>query len=185
MTWYEILAIAVGLALDAMAVSISASACGYACNARAVFRLTFHFGLFQALMPVIGWFAGEQVIGWVASVDHWLAFGLLAFVGVRMIRAGLHPDSAPCSDPSRGFTLVLLALATSIDALAVGFSLALINVGILMPSIVIGFVTVGLCVVGIRIGTIVGRSFGPRMEILGGFILLGIGTRILLSHLLG
>lgn len=185
MTIYEIFAIAVGLALDAMAVSIGAAACGYACDARATFRLAFHFGLFQAFMPVIGWLAGAQVVGWVASVDHWLAFGLLAFVGIRMIRAGLHPDGAPCSDPTRGLTLVMLALATSIDALAVGFGLALVDVAILIPSIVIGLVTVGLCVFGIRIGTLVSRRFGPRMEILGGIILIAIGARILLSHLRG
>ena len=184
MAFFEILAIAVGLALDAMAVSISAAAGGYARDGRAIFRLAFHFGLFQALMPVIGWFAGAQVVGWVTAIDHWLAFGLLALVAIRMIRAGLRPDCAPRSDPSRGLMLVLLALATSIDALAVGFSLALVGVGILIPCIVIGLVTTGLSIVGIRLGHVVSDRFGPREEILGGVILLGIGMRILLSHLL-
>jgi len=180
----EILMIAVGLAMDAFAVSLGAGTSGQATGGRAAFRLSFHFGLFQFMMPVIGWFLGRGIAPLISSVDHWIAFGLLVFVGVRMIRSGCDSDgeSFP-TDPSRGFTLVMLAVATSIDALAIGLSLAMLRVKIWHPSVVIGVVTGGLSLLGIRLGTRLGIRFGKRMEIVGGVILNLIGLRILVSHL--
>jgi len=177
--------VAVGLAMDAFAVSLAASASGAAQGPRAVFRLSFHFGLFQFLMPVIGWYAGVKVATYISAVDHWVAFGLLAFVGVRMIRSGLDSgaESYP-NDPSRGWTLVALAVATSIDALAIGLSLAMLQVNIWYPSVVIGVVTAGLSLIGIRLGSRLGNAFGKRMEIVGGILLIGIGLKILISQLL-
>ncbi|MBT4504763.1 MAG: manganese efflux pump [Gemmatimonadetes bacterium] len=180
----EIFAIAIGLALDAAAVSIGAAAGGFADNRRAVFRLAFHFGLFQAFMPFIGWLLGVQLAGWFAAWDHWIAFVLLSFVGGRMIRSGFDASDDFQRDPSRGSMLVLLSFATSVDALAVGFSLAMLNVQILLPCLVIGFVTAGLSLGGIRIGSSLSGRFGKRMEIFGGFLLLAIGLRILVTHLL-
>ena len=108
MNLFEIIWIAVGLAMDASAVSLAAAAAGYAKDKRAIFRLAFHFGLFQCLMPVAGWFAGIWFVSWVKSVDHWVAFGLLAFVGIRMIREGLSSETeAHTKDPSRGMTMVI------------------------------------------------------------------------------
>lgn len=181
----EILFIAVGLAMDAFAVSLAAGTTGRASHPRAMFRLSFHFGLFQFLMPVAGWAMGMNIAVYIEAVDHWVAFGLLAFVGVRMIRAGLNPDERNRKgDPSRGLTLVTLCLATSIDALAVGLSLAMLKVDIWYPSAVVGVVTAGMSLAGIRLGRRLGTAFGKRMEIIGGVILLLIGFRILLSHLL-
>jgi putative Mn2+ efflux pump MntP len=185
MGFLEILMIAVGLAMDAFAVSLGAGASGRALGGRAVFRLSFHFGLFQFMMPVIGWFLGTRIAPLISSVDHWIAFALLAFVGVRMIRSGFD-DCAEmfATDPSWGLTLVMLAVATSIDALAIGLSLAMLRVRIWYPSVVIGVVTGGLSLVGLREGTRLGVRFGKRMEVAGGAILTLIGLRLLLSHLL-
>lgn len=185
MGFIEILMIAVGLAMDAFAVSIAAGSSGQAAGGRAAFRLSFHFGLFQFMMPVIGWVVGARIEPLIASVDHWIAFGLLVIVGGRMIRSGFHQDGKIFpTDLGRGFTLVLLAIATSIDALAIGLSLAMLRVKILYPSVVIGVVTGGLSLLGIRLGTRLGAHFGKRMEIAGGAILNLIGLRILISHLL-
>lgn len=180
----EILVIAVGLAMDAFAVSIGIGTAGEARGFRPVFRLAFHFGLFQFLMPVLGWAAGLAFAGTIAAVDHWIAFALLLLVGVRMIRAGLAPvKNGERPDPSRGWTLILLSVAVSIDALAVGLSLAMLQVRIVYPSLVIGVVTAGLSWLGLITGHHLGRTFGARMEIVGGLLLVAIGVRILLAHL--
>jgi putative Mn2+ efflux pump MntP len=183
-SFVEVLLIAVGLAMDAFAVSLGIGTTGQANSPRPIFRLSFHFGLFQAFMPVLGWFAGSRVAGLVANVDHWVALALLSLVGVRMIRSGLDPNGEThVNDPSRGGTLVILAVATSIDAFAVGLSLGMLHVTILYPAAVIGVVTGSLSLVGLLAGGRLGKVFGKRMEILGGLILIGIGLRIVISHL--
>jgi putative Mn2+ efflux pump MntP len=181
----DILLIAVGLAMDAFAVSLGIGTTRVACAPRQVFRLTFHFGFFQFMMPVLGWLAGSRFAGFITAVDHWVALALLAFVGVRMIRSGLdtHAASFPC-DPSRGRTLVTLSVATSIDAFAIGLGLAMLHVDILYPSVVIGVVTASLSLMGLLIGHRLGEAFGKRMEVLGGLILIGIGIRIVLTSIL-
>lgn len=181
----EMLLIAVGMAMDAFAVSLGIGAGRRANTPRPMFRLAFHFGLFQFLMPIVGWFAGSRFAHLITSVDHWVAMGLLSFVGIRMIRSGLNPDSdSYSSDPSRGGTLVMLSVATSIDAFAVGLSLAMLQVDILYPAIVIGVVTATLSMFGLLIGHKLGASFGKRMEIIGGVILILIGLRVLVTHLM-
>ncbi len=185
-TW-EILVIAIGLSMDAVAVSLAASAGNRAQGRRATFRLSFHFGLFQAIMPVAGWALGITVAPYIESIDHWVAFGLLAFVGGRMIYTALTPgpvDSLP-RDPSRGTTLVMLSVATSIDALAVGLTLAMLGSGIWYAALVIGLVTGSLSLVAILVGRRVGTALGSRMEIVGGMALIAIGARILAQHLRG
>jgi putative Mn2+ efflux pump MntP len=180
----EILMVAVGLSMDAFAVSIGASASGRATGSRAAFRLAFHFGLFQFMMPVAGWLIGMSVAPLVVSFDHWIAFTLLSFVGIRMILAGFRPDvEALRKDPSRGWTLVMLSIATSLDALAVGLSLAMIAGPIWYPAIVIGVVTGGLTFAGTRLGTRLGARFGKGMEIAGGIALLTVGVRIVYTHM--
>ena len=184
MTTFEIIIIAVGLAMDASAVSLAAAAAGFAKDARAKFRLSFHFGLFQFLMPVLGWLLGISFVSHFKAFDHWIAFFLLAFVGIRMIREGMDKSSAiQKKDPSRGMTMVMLSVATSIDALAVGLSLAMLDVNIWYPSAIIGVITAGMSFLAIKIGTKLGRMFCKRMEIFGGLILILIGSRILFSHL--
>jgi len=182
----EIIIIAFGLAMDASAVSLVAASAGYANDSRASFRLYFHFGLFQFFMPVIGWFAGIRFVSHFTAFDHWIAFGLLTFVGGRMILSGLNPSIENYTrDPSRGFSLILLSVATSIDALAIGLSLAMLNVDIWYPSVIIGVVTSGLSFAAILIGKRLGVMFGKRMEVFGGAILIAIGLRILVSDLMG
>ena len=185
MNFFEILLIAVSMAMDAFVVCLGAGAQARTSSPRSIFRLSFHFGLFQFIMPVLGWFAGTTIVRYISAYDHWVAFGLLAFVGIRMIRSGLGPDGAEQkNDPSRGWTLVLLAFATSIDALAVGFSLGVVGVVIWYPAVVIGVVTGLISWLGIFLGNRMGQKFGKRMEIIGGIVLILIGFRILISHLL-
>lgn len=172
--------------MDAMAVSLGIGASQFANGRRQLFRLSFHFGLFQALMPVLGWLGGLSVQSYIADIDHWIAFGLLALVGGRMMRSGFDANGeSHNSDPSRGGVLVLLSVAVSIDALAVGLSLAVMRISILYPALVIGLVTGGLSLAGLRLGGRLGQAFGKRMEIVGGAILIGIGLRVLIAHLAG
>lgn len=183
MNLLEVLLIALGLAMDAFAVCLGAGTTRFVDGPRPVFRLAFHFGLFQALMPVLGWLGGSLVAQYISAWDHWVAFGLLAFVGGRMVRSGLDPNGK-CheTDPSRGGTLIMLAIATSIDAFAIGLSLAMLDVNILYPAVVIGVVCAVLSVLGLALGHRLGCAFGKRMEIVGGIILILIGLRVVISH---
>lgn len=178
----EIFLIAVGLSMDAFAVSVGASASSRRMAPRATFRLSFHFGLFQCLMPIAGWLLGTEVARLVASFAGWLAWALLTLVGGHMIYTGLRPAGETYRvDPSRGMTLVMLSVATSVDAFAVGFSLAMLRVSIWYPAVVIGLVTGTLSLFGVYVGARLGRSIGRPMEIIGGLLLVGIGLRILIG----
>ena len=185
MGFAEILLIAGSMAMDAFAVSVGIGTTRMACTPGPAFRLSFHFGLFQFMMPVLGWLAGSRLAWLIQDFDHWVALVLLGFVGVRMIRSGLaaHAEALAC-DPSRGRMLITLSVATSIDAFAVGLSLAMLQVDILYPSLVIGVVTATLSLIGLLIGHRLGEAFGKRMEVLGGLMLIGIGVRIVVSHML-
>jgi putative Mn2+ efflux pump MntP len=187
MGWVSLAAIACALAMDAFAVAIVAGFTLSPITRRHVFRLAFHFGLFQALMPVIGWAAGSAVHRYIAAFDHWVAFGLLVLVGGRMIlgSVGRHEDEvSPLTDPTSGWPLVLLSVATSIDALAVGLSLAMIGATILVPAVVIGLVAAAFTTAGMLLGRRIGSAWGKRVEVTGGLILIGIGVKILVEHLL-
>lgn len=177
--------IALSMAMDAFAVSLG-SGVKIGPGPRPVFRIAFHFGLFQALMPVVGWSFGNTIEPLVKNIDHWAAFGLLAFVGIRMIRSGLSSGEEEIeNDPSHGWTMVMLSIAVSIDALAIGLSLAFLHVDIWTPALVIGLVTGVLSLIGLRIGILFGERFGKPVEVLGGLVLIGIGIRIVASHLVG
>jgi manganese efflux pump family protein len=179
------LLVAVSLAMDAFAVSLGVGTSGKARAFRPFFRLSFHFGLFQAGMTFLGWLAGSSIVHWIEDFDHWVAFGLLVFVGGRMILSGLSQASESRDDDlSRGGLLVMVSVATSIDALAVGLGLAFVKVNIVETCLIIGVVTSSLSVLGLLAGGLLGEKFGKHMEILGGLILIGIGFRILVSHLL-
>ena len=187
MTTLTLIGIAVGLAMDAFAVSIGAGLTLKTVDARQTFRLAWHFGLFQALMPIIGWLAGLSVERWIAPVDHWIAFGLLAVIGGKMIHEALkdHDNGGDSqrADPTKGWSLVLLSVATSIDALAVGLSLALLDVSIWWPAVVIGLVAGAFTTVGMQLGKRFGALLGRRMEVVGGIVLIAIGVQILVKHL--
>ena len=180
----EMILIAIGLAMDAAAVSMAAAAAGFANDYRATFRLAFHFGLFQAIMPLIGYLLGSTMVDYISMWDHWIAFSLLAVVGGRMIYSGLRPHPEKMIiDPSKGWTLITLSIATSIDALAAGLSFSMLNVSIWLPCLLIGLITLALSVISTRIGKVTGQWLGAQVEILGGVILFGIGLRILVSHI--
>ena len=180
-----LLGLALALAMDAFAVALGTGTVLARLTGRHIFRLGFHFGLFQALMPVIGWLAGQTVVQFISAWDHWIAFTLLALIGARMIHEALNDDEKPDDrDPTRGASLVMLSIATSIDALAVGFSLSVIGVSIWFPAFIIGLVAGVLTVVGMLAGRRIGDRWGSRLEILGGLVLIAIGARILCEHLL-
>lgn len=182
--WFTMLFIAVGLAMDAFAVAVGIGTSGRADKPRPVFRVSFHMGLFQGLMTFLGWLAGSTIANFISTWDHWIALVLLSFVGTRMVMSGINPKSeVQKNDPSRGGTLMIICIATSIDAMAVGLSMAMLGSEILRPSLVIGIVTLGLSLFGLLAGAKLGERFGKRMEVLGGLILNGIGLRILLTHL--
>lgn len=187
MDGFTIFGIAVALAMDAFAVALGVGIKVSPLTGRHLFRLGFHFGLFQALMPLLGWLAGLSIQQWIADYDHWIAFALLAFVGGKMLYEACTPEQEDeeCGDPTRGVSLILLSIATSIDALAVGLSLAMINVPVWIPSLVIGLVAGVLTVAGMLLGRRVGTIWGKRVEIFGGIILLLIGGKILFQHLTG
>ena len=178
--------IAVGLAMDAFAVAVASGLAERKLRFRYAFKIAFFFGMFQALMPVAGWLMGFGLRGYIAGVDHWVAFCLLALVGGKMIYESFKLKEA--EDPSRPhgiYVLLLLSIATSIDALAIGVSLAFINVPIMMPAIIIGIVTFVLSCAGVYIGNKSGHFFEKKIEALGGLILIGIGLKILIEHLSG
>jgi putative Mn2+ efflux pump MntP len=183
--WWLLFGIAVGLAMDAFATAIAVSVSLGRVSGRQIFRLSWHFGLFQAMMPVIGWYGGLSVERWIRAWDHWLAFALLGLVGGRMLLSGLRREQqeTPSFDPTRGTSLVVLSVATSIDALAVGLSFAALGVRIWMPSVVIGVTAGLLTLIGTLVGVRLGSRVGRFMEVAGGVLLIAIGARILLSHL--
>jgi putative Mn2+ efflux pump MntP len=178
---FNILVIALGLSMDAFAVSIAAGLRLEKVTPRHTFRIAFHFGLFQFLMPVIGWFAGYHLEGIIGKYDKWAAFGLLCFVGGKMLWESMHLDEERSrADPTRGAMLVTLSVATSIDALAVGLSMAFLKVPVWLPSMVIGVVTACLSTVGIYFGSRIGGRFSHWAEVGGGIVLILMGLKILL-----
>ncbi|MDI6846133.1 MAG: manganese efflux pump MntP family protein [Candidatus Saccharicenans sp.] len=177
--------IALALAVDAFAVTLGLACSPSGLNRRQVFRLAFHFGFFQFLMPVIGWFIGENLLKLISSYDHWVAFGLLLVVGLRMIRESFRDENEKYrgTDPTRGWSLLVLALATSQDALATGLSLAVIGINIWVASLVIGLTAFSMTWSASKVGPLLGRVFGRRAELAGGLILILIGFKILFDHL--
>jgi manganese efflux pump family protein len=183
-----LIGIAIGLAMDAFAVSLGIGLKLCVVDRRQTFRLSFHFGLFQALMPVLGWLVGLTFASLIEAFDHWIAFGLLGAIGGKMLYEAFRAEegvTGVVNDPTRGLSLIVLSVATSIDALAVGLSLALLRVDIWYPALVIGLVAAALTFVGLRLGCRFGSLLGRRMEAVGGVILILIGFRILFEHLSG
>ncbi len=185
MNLLELILLSLGLAFDAFAVSIVSGTRPDVDNPKARFRLSFHFGLFQLIMPIIGWFVGIQIAFWFASIDHWIAFVILAYIGYRMINeSNENEDDDIRNNPSKGKNLILLSVATSIDALAVGFSLAMLKIDVLLPALCIGVITGLLSLIGIYIGKYFGKKFSKYAKITGGFILIIIGIKIVVEHIL-
>jgi manganese efflux pump family protein len=176
--------LAVGLAMDAFSVSITRGMI-LKCNLKYALTIAIFFGAFQALMPVAGWLAGEQLASLVEVWAPWIAFILLALVGGKMIYEGLREEDD--EDVCRVFSIrdiLILSVATSIDAFAVGVTFAFLNTPILLPILIIGLVTFILSFLGVYLGKKVGHLFGSKIEVLGGLILIGIGLKILLENII-
>jgi len=186
MNTVSILMIALALAVDAFAVALAAGVSLPEVNSRHTFRLAWHFGLFQGGMNILGWAGGLSFRSLIESFDHWLAFALLFLVGARMIHEALRreDEEKPSSDPTRGFSLVMLSVATSIDSLAVGLSFAILNVAIWIPALIIGIVASLLTGCGLHLGKMVRHAgrLGTIAEVGGGIVLIGIGLKILNEH---
>ena len=179
-----ILTIALGLAMDAFAVSVVTGAASKKLHVRHILRMAIFFGAFQAFMPLIGYLAARTVQGYIENYDHWTAFGLLTAVGVKMIYESFKIKSADENfDPSNILILLVLSVATSIDALAVGFTLSLITNSVITAVIIIGLVTFILSCLGVAVGKRFGHFFESKIEAIGGLILIAIGAKILLQHL--
>lgn len=185
MTFATTFFIALGLAMDCFAVSLGIGTCPVKLNRRMIFRVIWHFGLFQGGMTLIGWLVGSTVVDLISNVDHWIAFSLLVWVGGRMIISGLKKGDEDCysEDPTRGKSLVMLSVATSIDALAVGLSLAFMQVKIVESSLLIGVTSAVLSLIGLFLGDRLSQRFGKGMEVVGGAVLVFIGIRIVVTHL--
>ncbi|MBP1767541.1 MAG: hypothetical protein H6P98_1656 [Candidatus Aminicenantes bacterium] len=186
MSFLLILGIALGLAMDAFAVSIGLGLSLRPATVGQTFRPALSFGLFQFMMPILGWSAGETLIRYIEKYDHWVAFALLLGVGGKMIYESLEPEKdskAERSDPTRGGPLLVLSVATSIDSLAVGLSLAALRVAIVFPAVIIGIVAFTMTVIGMKIGPALGKVIGRKAELLGGVVLILIGVKILAAHL--
>ncbi|MEE9912310.1 MAG: manganese efflux pump MntP family protein [Deltaproteobacteria bacterium] len=176
--------LAVGLGIDAFSVAIGIGASNRARSWAPVLRLSLAFGIFQFVMPLAGWLAGSTVVGLIQDFDHWVAFALLAVIGGKMIWEGFEKESdEKKADQTRGWPLLLLSIATSIDALAVGFSFSLLQAPILFPAAAIGVVCFVMTAVGMIFGKGLARIFGKKVEILGGLVLIAIGVKILIEHL--
>ncbi len=184
MDFLTIFFIALGLAMDAFAVSIASGLSMERLRIRYALRIALFFGGFQALMPILGFMAGLSVREFISGFDHWIAFGLLLFIGSKMIYESIFLNGNDKKmDPHDIQMLLVLSVATSIDALAVGISLSLLKVEILLPALIIGVVTFVLSYLGVFIGRSIGHLFEKKIEILGGLVLIGIGTKILIEHL--
>jgi len=187
MSYITMTGIAVALAMDAFAVSISYGCSPVKMHLKNAFIISFFFGAFQAFMPVIGWFSGKAFALLIKEYDHWIAFTLLLIIGLRMIIEGFKergPEELCEQNIDLGYKkLLVLSVATSIDALAVGLSLSLIGSPIALPAVIIGTVTFSMSFVGIRAGLKLRHVLGRKSEILGGIILIFIGSRILFEHL--
>ncbi len=184
MSLFELFLIAVGLSMDAFAVSICKGLSMRKLNLRHAVIIGLYFGGFQALMPLLGYLLGVNFQNAITSYDHWIAFILLTVIGGNMIREALNPEEDHCDDSVAFPDMVVLAVATSIDALAVGVTFAFLRVHILPAVSFIGVITFCLSVLGVKIGNVFGTRYKSKAEIAGGVILIGIGLKILAEHLL-
>ncbi len=182
MSYPEILILALALSADAFSVG---AALGLTHRAlRQAFRLAFHFGLFQALLPLLGALLGRVLLRWVGGADHWVAFGLLVFLGLHMIRAALREETsdARTRDLTRGWSLVGFSLAVSIDALAAGLTLPATGASIPLAVATFGVVTAAATLVAVRLAASIAKRVGPRIEIVAGLVLIALGVKVLVDH---
>ncbi len=185
MSLFTLFVTAVGLSMDAFAVSICKGLAMQKLSWRKAFIIGLWFGGFQALMPTIGYLLGSRFEKYVTAIDHWIAFVLLVLIGANMIKEALSKEEEESNDSVDVKTMFLLAVATSIDALAVGVTYAFLQVQIIPAVTFIGLTTFSLSIVGVKIGNVFGLKYKSKAEICGGVILILMGIKILIEHLLG
>ena len=179
----EIFLISIGLAMDAFAVAVCKGLSMKKLQLKKALIIALYFGIFQALMPAIGYFLGITFKDLVVNVDHWLAFTLLAFIGGSMIRESFDEENENINDNIDFKTMSILALATSIDALAVGITFAFLKTNLMLSVSIIGIITFVICLSGVQIGNKFGAKYGSKAEFIGGLILILMGIKILFEHL--
>ena len=179
----ETIFIGIGLAMDAFAVSVCKGLSMSKMNWKNAIIIALYFGIFQAVMPIIGYFLGSSFSSFVENVDHWIAFILLLLIGIGMIRESFDDEVEKRNDKVDFKTMAILAIATSIDALAVGITFAFLKADLLLSVLVIGIITFALSILGVVLGNKFGDKFQNKAELAGGIILILIGTKILLEHL--
>ncbi|MBQ2836398.1 MAG: manganese efflux pump [Clostridia bacterium] len=179
----EIILIAIGLAMDAFAVSICKGLSMKKMSWKKALIVGLYFGIFQGVMPVIGYLLGTSFESLVTKIDHWIAFGLLVFIGANMLKEAFGNDSENYNDNVDFKSMVVLAIATSIDALAIGITFAFLQVNITLAPLLIGIITFIICIIGVKIGNKFGDKYERKAETVGGLILILMGIKILLEHL--
>lgn len=179
----EILLISIGLAMDAFAVSVCKGLAMKKMSWKKAIIIGLYFGIFQAVMPVIGYFLGTTFERFITYVDHWVAFILLVGIGINMVKEAFDKESENRNDNVDMKTMLVLSIATSIDALAIGITFACLKIHIVMPVITIGLITFIISVIGVKIGNRFGDKYGKKAGIMGGVILILLGIKILLEHL--
>lgn len=182
---FTIIIIGIGLAMDAFSVSVTDGIILKKPRLSSAVKIALFFGGFQFLMPVLGYLLGSAFARYITAFDHWLAFCLLGFIGAKMIWEAFHEDDE-CNEiknPLDNYTLFILAIATSIDALAVGITFATMSVSVIFASALIGIITFFICLLGVFLGSWFGNLLGNKAEITGGLVLIGIGIKILFEHL--
>lgn len=179
----EILLISLGLAMDAFAVSVCKGLALKKMSWKKAIIIGLYFGVFQAVMPTIGFFLGTTFERFITNIDHWIAFILLVSIGINMIKEAFEKESESRNDSVDVKTMLVLSIATSIDALAIGITFACLKMHILIPVITIGLITFIISVIGVKIGNRFGDKYEKKAEIMGGVILILLGTKILLEHL--
>jgi putative Mn2+ efflux pump MntP len=186
MKFISIIFLAIALAMDAFAVAIATGISLKTVTIRHRFRLAWHFGLFQSLMPLIGWYLGIRIYSTIEKYDNWIAFGLLTFIGLRMIKAFFSKREihSTIKDPTKGSSLIFLSISTSIDAFAIGIIMSIMEISILIPVIIIGFVASLFTLIGLEIGhkASSNRYIGQYAQLIGGLILIIIAFNILCKY---
>ncbi len=184
MILFELVLMSVGLAMDAFAMAVCKGMAIKKINFKKAFLIGAFFGLFQMMMPIIGYMLGSSFSHFVGAVDHWIAFVLLGIIGVNMIKESFSEDDECRDDRLSIKELIMLSIATSIDALAVGVSFAFLNVNIITSSIMIGIITCVISVIGVYLGKIAGSKLKNHAELLGGFVLIGLALKMIIEELL-
>ena len=181
---YALFILAIGLSLDTFAVSVTCGLIEKKIKFLPASRIAIIFAIFQSVMPIIGWLLGLSIKKYIVQVDHWIAFGLLFLVGIKMIFESLKNDEEKKFNPQDIKVILFLSVATTIDAFVIGITLAFLNVKLILASLIIGAVTYIASMLGMLFGKKLGSHFGKKMEIIGGLILISIGIKILIEHLL-